>query len=120
MERKAYTFLVEVIFERMVTDAEGGKSLRLETNLLSFSDDNESRAYNAAKAELDRIQRNGLKLTGGAIVLSFITPGAIKQVGIINLNQYEATHGAEASTETPPSEDSTPESAPELSDSATP
>lgn len=104
MDRKKFTFIVEVIFEQVFNkeDGEGNptRGMELTTQSSSFSDDNREKAYNGAVKEMDSILRYGLKMKGGSILKSVITPSSIKQVGIIDLDQWEAENKAMQPTET--------------------
>lgn len=114
MDRKKFTFLVEVIYEQIYTktvDDTPVRLMELAVNNYSFSDDNRDRAYNDAVKEMDRILRYGMHLKGGAILKSTITPASIKQVGIVDLDRYEmetAAIASETQSQSQPPEESIP------------
>jgi hypothetical protein len=93
-------FLLEVIFERPTLN-EHGQFLNLETTLFSFEHPEKDVAYQDAVKELERISREGLELSGGALVKSIIMPNCIKQVGIVDYELYEAENSAIESESSP-------------------
>jgi hypothetical protein len=87
-------YLLEVIFEQIEssTNEEGGLVLtsNIRSQVWSFENEDANVALNDARTELHRVTIEGLKLHGGAVIETIILPSSIKQIGLIDFDQYEA------------------------------
>lgn len=87
-----YRFLVEVIYREPFMENSGTEearwSERMASTTFQFSDEKESIARHEATKHMDTILRYGLKLAGGAVVKSVITPANICQVGVVDYQLY--------------------------------
>lgn len=104
---KEYTYLVEVIYDEVIVIGNGTPEARREVNIqsqvFSFTDDNQQAARQAAEKEMDRIIRYGLKLHGGSVIKTVILPGSVRQVGLVDYNLYlEEQRLIQAETPAPP------------------
>ncbi len=88
--RKAFVFVLEMIYEVVKLDEEGKRYVAMEYHTDGYQDDKRSVALNAAKKDFNKILKEGLKFSHGSVIESIILPSSIKQIGIIDLNKYEA------------------------------
>lgn len=104
-----YFYLVETVYNKVCNPKEGeGNKMYLELagHTMSFENDNKSAAHHEAKTFMDNTRRYGLKLNGGAVILSVIHPSAILQIGLVDgeILQEEQRLVAEANTSLVPSD----------------
>lgn len=85
-------YLLEVIYNKVEVENNGTEGMRqyvrVATHVMRFEDPNKSVALQNANREMDRVLRYGLKMSGGAVIKSVITPAAILQVGIVDHEKW--------------------------------
>lgn len=98
-------YLIEVIYEEIgdSTGADGQFELKstLKSQVWSFENEDATVALTDARNELQRVVNEGLKLHGGAVIETTILPSAIKQIGLIDFDRYEADNSAVKSVASP-------------------
>jgi hypothetical protein len=91
-EENSLRYIVEVVYERVVTDGNGTADFHqyceLDTHVMQFSDANKSKARNAADKYFDQCLRRGLTLSGGGVIKSVIPPHNIKNIGLVDYEKY--------------------------------
>jgi hypothetical protein len=91
MERKKFTYVLEIIYNqfynRLVED-KPNRGTEPAIMRYNYTDDNQSKAYNEAKKNFDKFRRVGIEFDAGS-VKTLVLPSAILQIGIVNLDKYE-------------------------------
>jgi len=86
-----YKFLVEVIFEKIITKNNGNPDMYHDSEIafevFQFSGPEKDATQKTAEEFMGKVITEGLTASGGHVVLSVIPPGAIRQVGLIDLQE---------------------------------
>jgi phage-related baseplate assembly protein len=106
---KQYEYLIELIYlqsynatrphpesteEEPLPDVQY-QDIKVSSQLFSCTGPDKSVVRNDAAKELNKIRREGVKLSGGAIIESWILPSAMLQLGIIDVEKLEQEASAE-------------------------
>lgn len=79
--------MVEVIYNQVKSDGEKAYA-EISSHLMTFAGKDKSKVKYDAESTMDKILRQGMDLSGGAILKSTITPACILQVGLIDYKKH--------------------------------